>query len=159
MDREQTVEILRGAGARFACSFGCQDRGEGRSDSDADVAACFAEPAPQSFEVLVPPGIDLLVLNRAPLELAGRVSMEGVLLFDDAPDEQFTWLGTIRKVFADERFRLERSRREFADAVKSRGQGPGPPTPARGGGLPRRTVMRCVSSAASECSPPTWRHG
>lgn len=118
---QETVEILRAAGARFAYVFGSQARGDARPDSDTDVAAYFPDPAPQPFEVLVPAGVDLLVLNRAPLELAGRVSMEGVLLFDDFPDEQFEWLARTRKIYADERPRFERAHREFAEAVKSRG--------------------------------------
>jgi uncharacterized protein len=34
---------------------------------------------------LMPPGVDLLVLDHAPLELAGRVAARGRLIFDDDP--------------------------------------------------------------------------
>lgn len=46
-----------------------------RAGSDIDVAASFGFPAPQAFEVLMPPRVDLLVLEHAPLELAGRVAV------------------------------------------------------------------------------------
>lgn len=121
MDEAEVIRILRAADARFAFIFGSRARGDARPDSDTDVAAYFGGSAPQSFEILTPPGVDLLVLDRAPLELAGRVASEGVLLFDDAPDERIDWLAFTRKVYADERYRFERSHREFAEAVKSRG--------------------------------------
>jgi hypothetical protein len=57
----------------------------------------------------------LLVLDRAPLELPGRVAQHGVVLFDDDPPAWVRWVATTRKVFADERPRLERSHREFAE--------------------------------------------
>lgn len=67
---------------------GSRARGAARSDSDLDVAAWWRDAPPASFEVVLPAGVDLLVLNTAPLELAGRVAMEGVLLFDDAPQDR-----------------------------------------------------------------------
>ena len=65
--------------------LGSQAAGTARRDSDIDVAAFFAEPAPASFEVDVPSEVDLVVLNQAPLEIAGRIAMNGALLFDDNP--------------------------------------------------------------------------
>jgi predicted nucleotidyltransferase len=109
--------VLRSAGARFAFVFGSRARGETHRDSDTDIAAFFGAQAPQAYEVLVPPGVDLLVLDDAPLELAGRVAMEGVLLFDDAPEDRVAWLARTRKIYADERYRFERAHREFAHAV------------------------------------------
>lgn len=38
-----------------------------------------------SFEVLLPVGVDLIVLNDAPLELAGRIAVHGQIIFDDDP--------------------------------------------------------------------------
>ncbi|MEZ5118263.1 MAG: hypothetical protein R2737_18565 [Candidatus Nanopelagicales bacterium] len=66
----------------------------------------------------MPPGVDLLVLNDAPLELAGRVAMEGVVVADDDPVARVRWLAHARKVYADERYRFERAHREFAEAVR-----------------------------------------
>lgn len=121
VDLDETVSVLRSAGARFAFVFGSRARGDHRPDSDIDVAAFFGSNPPASFEVLVPHGIDLLVLDSAPLELAGRVSLEGVALFDDAPEERVVWLARTRKIYSDERYRFERSHREFAEAVAARG--------------------------------------
>lgn len=115
------IETLRDAGARFAFVFGSRARGGARPDSDTDVAAFFGANAPQAFDILLPTGVDLLVLDRAPLELAGQVAMEGVLLFDDAAHERVEWLARTRKIYSDERPRLERAHREFAEMVKSRG--------------------------------------
>ena len=82
------------------------------------MAAFFAEPAPASFEVDVPSEIDLLVLNQAPLEIAGRIAMNGALLFDDNPAVRIRWESQTRKVYADEKYRIDRSRREFLEAVR-----------------------------------------
>ena len=82
------------------------------------MAAWWGESAPPAFEVEVPPGVDLLVLDGAPLELAGRIAMTGELLFDDAPVERVRWVATTRKIYLDELPRIERSRREFLEAVR-----------------------------------------
>jgi hypothetical protein len=111
--RAETVAVLRAAGAAFALVYGSSARGTARADSDLDVAAWWQGSAPQAFEVLVPAGVDLLVLNAAPLELTGRVALEGVLLFDDDPPARVRWLATTRKIYADELPRLQRSHREF----------------------------------------------
>lgn len=115
------VATLRQAGALFAFLHGSRARGEGRPTSDVDVAAWWAAPPPQSYDVLLPPRVDLLVLNGAPLELAGRVAQEGWLLFDDAPELRVHWLATTRKMYFDELPRLQRSHREFLETV-SRGR-------------------------------------
>ncbi|MDQ3305405.1 MAG: nucleotidyltransferase domain-containing protein, partial [Actinomycetota bacterium] len=85
-DTETTVEALRQAGARFAFVHGSRASGTARASSDVDVAAWFGglNPAPWTVTGL-PSSIDLLVLDEAPLELAGRVALRGVLLFDDDP--------------------------------------------------------------------------
>ncbi len=67
-----SVAVLREAGARFAYLHGSRAAGMQRPGSDIDIAAYFGDRPPQSFEILLPPGVDLLVLDRAPLELAGR---------------------------------------------------------------------------------------
>ncbi len=52
--------------------------------------------------VLLPPGVDLVVLNGAPLELAGRIALHGLVLFDDDPPARIRWTATTRKIYADE---------------------------------------------------------
>ena len=54
-----------------------------RADSDIDIAAYFGGRPPSSFDVLLPPGADLLVLDEAPLELAGQPGLVGGLAEQD----------------------------------------------------------------------------
>jgi len=65
------VAVLRQAGARFAYLHGSRAAGRGQADSDIDVAVFFGGPrSPSSFDILLPPGVDLLLLDSAPLELS-----------------------------------------------------------------------------------------
>jgi len=125
MDEEvvhQAVAALRAAGARFAYLHGSRAAGTARQDSDTDLAAWFGrDPAPPSWEVGgLPAAVDLLVLDGAPLELAGRVAVHGRLVFDDDPPARVRWEATIRKIWADEAPRRERARRDFAEAFRGR---------------------------------------
>ena len=115
--QQDVVIALRRAGARFAFLHGSRARGTARRHSDTDVAAWWPNAAPPSFDVLLPTGVDLLVLNNAPLELAGRVALEGVVLFDDDPAERVHWLAQTRKIYFDEKPRIDRSHREFAESL------------------------------------------
>lgn len=99
---EEAIATLRKAGARFAYLFGSRAEGGQRAGSDIDIAAHFGGRAPQSFDILVPPRVDLLVLDGAPLELAGRVALGGKLLFDDDPMARVRWEATTRKIYSDE---------------------------------------------------------
>ena len=93
--------------------FGSHARGEAREGSDLEVAAWWPGDAPDPWKVVLPVGVDLLVLNGAPLELAGRVALEGRILFDDDPVERVRWTATTRKIWLDERPRFEASHRLF----------------------------------------------
>ena len=117
----EAVEALRRHGAVFAYLHGSRADGTAGPGSDVDIAAYFDGAAPQGFEVLFPAGVDLLVLNRAPLELAGRVALRGTLLFERDPGARVVWEATTRKIYLDELPRLTRAHREFADAVLRRG--------------------------------------
>lgn len=112
--RTAVAAALTAAGARFAYLHGSRGGGSPRPDSDYDVAAYFAEPVPQGFEILLPPCVDLLVLNHAPLELRGRVATDGMLLFEVDPVERVRWEATTRKIYADELPRIQRAHAEFA---------------------------------------------
>lgn len=122
MDRsyDQLIGALRTAGASFALLHGSQVDGRARPDSDVDVAAYWTGVAPGSWEVPLPDGVDLLVLNDAPLEIAGRVAHRGQLLFDDDPEQRVRWQALTRKIWFDERPRFERAHREFMEAVGGR---------------------------------------
>ncbi|WP_026876171.1 nucleotidyltransferase domain-containing protein [Jiangella gansuensis] len=113
-----TIAALRARGASFALVHGSRARGDHRPESDLDVAAWWPANPPQQFEILLPPRVDLLVLNHAPLELAGRAAMEGIVLFDDDPPARVRWTATTRKIYADELPRLTRAHREFAERVR-----------------------------------------
>ena len=117
---ERAIDALREAGAQFAYVFGSVARGDDTPTSDLDVAALFPDPAPQSFDVPIPARVDLLVLNNAPLEVKGRIALDGRLLFEDDEVARVRWESTTRKIYLDERYRIERSHREFLETL-SRG--------------------------------------
>ncbi len=116
----QSVAVLRRAGARFAYLHGSRALGQHRPDSDIDIAAYFGREPPNAFDVLMPPGVDLLVLDHAPLELAGRVAARGKLLFEEDPVSRVRWEATTRKIYFDELPRITRAHREFAASVTGR---------------------------------------
>ena len=116
--QQQAVARLRAAGASFGYLHGSRVRGTHRPDSDVDVAAWWADRAPAPFEVDLPDGVDLVVLNGAPLEIAGRISVEGRLLFEDDPPARVRWEATTRKIYFDELPRIERSHRDFLQGVR-----------------------------------------
>ena len=113
----ETAVVLRDAGAGFAYLHGSRALGRHRPDSDIDIAAYFGGRSPNAFDILMPPGVDLLVLDHAPLELAGRVAVGGKLLFDDDPVSRVRWEATTRKIYFDELPRITRAHREFAASV------------------------------------------
>lgn len=103
VDEDVVTEALRSAGARFGFVHGSRtDPGGGRADSDLDVAAWWGGAAPQSWDVPMPSGVDLLVLDTSPLWLAGRVAQHGRLLFDDDPPARVAWQADTRLQYLDE---------------------------------------------------------
>lgn len=116
----EAVAELRRAGARFACLHGSRATGRNRAGSDVIVAAYFGGRPPNAFDVPLPRGVDLLVLDGAPLELAGRVAASGRLLFEDDQVARVRWEAMTRKTCFDELPRINRSHREFAAAVTAR---------------------------------------
>ena len=117
VDLHIVADRLRAAGASFGLVFGSVARGEARPGSDVDVAAWWPSDPPHSWEIDLPVGVDLLVLNTAPLELAGRVALEGELCFDDDPPARVRWVATTRKIWLDEKPRFERAHRDFLRAA------------------------------------------
>lgn len=122
-DERDVTAALRRAGARFAFVHGSRASGERvRADSDLDVAAWWGGGAPFAWEVTVPDHTDLVVLDRAPLWLAGRIALEGRLLFDDDPPARVRWLADTRRIWLDERPYLLERQREWREAVTARGR-------------------------------------
>lgn len=110
LDLDQVEATLRRAGARFAYVHGSVVDGKAGVGSDLDVAAHFGGQDPPSWELPVPGTADVLVLDGAPLELAGRVALHGRLLFEADPAARVRWEATTRKIYLDERERTERAR-------------------------------------------------
>ena len=117
VDRDAVVGALHAAGASFALVFGSTARGAARPGSDLDVAAWWPGDPPHAWEIDAPAGVDIVVLNDAPLELAGRIALEGDVLLDDDPAARVEWVATTRKIWLDERPRFERAHREFLQAA------------------------------------------
>lgn len=115
VDPEQLASRLLSAGARFAYLHGSQVSGTNTARSDLDVAAWFGRPV-DSWAVALPDGVDLLVLDTAPLELAGRVALHGRLLLDSDPPARVEWEATTRKIYLDELPRRDQARRDFVEA-------------------------------------------
>jgi predicted nucleotidyltransferase len=113
----ESVAVLKRTGARFGYLHGSRASGSQRPGSDIDIAAYFGGRPPESFEILLPPGVDLLVLDHAPLELAGRVAVSGRLLFEVDPSARVRWEATTRKIYFDELPRITRAHQEFATSV------------------------------------------
>ncbi|MGQ0717494.1 MAG: nucleotidyltransferase domain-containing protein [Pseudonocardiales bacterium] len=120
-DEQRVVDVLRSAGARFALVHGSRVGGTVRPDSDLDVGAWWGVRPPASWEVDLPAGVDLVVLDTAPLWLSGRIAQEGRLLFDDDPRARVRWQADTRLRYLDEipaiRERYRRRRIELARGV------------------------------------------
>ena len=111
------VESLQQAGAAFAYLHGSHVVGSAGYDSDVDVAAWFGRPVePWVVAAELPDEVDLLVLDTAPLELAGRVALHGRLLFQEDPSARVAWEATTRKIYLDEQPRVQQARRDFVEA-------------------------------------------
>ena len=93
--------------------------GSARPESDLDVAAWWPSDPPAPWDVPLPDGVDLLVLNGAPLELAGRVALHGALLFDDDPPARVAWQAQTRLVYLDEEDRQRALDRIFFEGRAS----------------------------------------
>lgn len=116
------IEALRANGARFAYLFGSREHGGAGESSDLDVAAWWGAEVPDAWTVELPDDVDLLVLDRAPLELAGRVAARGRLLFEDDPPARVEWEAMTRKIWFDEKPRTDEARRVALTAMVDRGR-------------------------------------
>lgn len=112
------ISTLRKAGARFAFMFGSRVSGDARPDSDLDVAAWWGvvDP-PDPWDIALPDGVDLAVLDTAPLWLTGRVALHGSLLFDDDPPQRVAWQADTRFVYLDEIPQLRRRQKEWLESI------------------------------------------
>lgn len=121
---DEIVRVLRARGAVFAYLFGSRAAGAARADSDVDVAAAWPGSGPDDWlavQAVLPAPCELVVLNGAPLELAGRVAMEGHVLFDDDPVSRVRWEAVTRRIWLDEMWRREQAREDFRKGAVARG--------------------------------------
>lgn len=103
LDEAEVGRVLREAGARFAFVHGSRAAGAHvRPDSDLDVGAWWGRDIPDPWTVALPAGVDLVVLDTAPLWLAGRIAVDGRLLFDDDPPARVAWQADTRLMYLDD---------------------------------------------------------
>jgi uncharacterized protein len=103
MEEAAVIDALRSAGAEFAFVHGSRARGAPpRADADLDVGAWWSSDPPEPWKVRLPGYVDLVVLNSAPLWLAGRIAQHGRLLFDDSPPARVAWQAETRHRYLDE---------------------------------------------------------
>lgn len=118
------MRVLRRHGAVFGYVFGSRAVGVPRDGSDVDVAAFWPDEGPSDWLVVqadLPDPCELAVLNRVPFDLAGRVAMEGRLLFEDDPELRVRWEAATRRMWLDEHWRRERAREDFRKGALARG--------------------------------------
>lgn len=112
----------RADGLVCAWLFGSQARGDARQGSDVDVAVLFAEDPPRTLAGLrldladdlagaLGCPVDLVVMNRAPIDLVHRVLRDGVLLFDRDPSARIRFEVRARAQWLDLLPHIERYRR------------------------------------------------
>ena len=121
VDEVAVAAALRAAGARFAFVHGSRADGvRVRPDSDLDVGAWWGDSPPPPWAVAIPWYVDLVVLDGAPLWLAGRIAQHGRLLFDDDPAARVRWQADTRLVYLDELPALEARYRAFGRHLAER---------------------------------------
>ncbi|MCZ7558762.1 MAG: nucleotidyltransferase domain-containing protein [Burkholderiaceae bacterium] len=128
MDTRSIVDALRGFfeslpdGIVCAWLFGSVARGTARPDSDADVAVLLERDPPQTLEgsavamagdieAAIGRPVDLVVLNRAPVDLIHRVLRDGVLLVERDRNARVRFEVRARNEFFDLKPHLDRYRR------------------------------------------------
>jgi predicted nucleotidyltransferase len=120
---QQVSDLLHRHRERPVCAwvFGSRARGDASPGSDLDVAVLYRDDPPRTLEGLhleladdlaeamgLP--VDLVVMNRAPADLAHRVLRDGVLLFDDDPSARIRFEVRSRNAWFDLRPHLDRYR-------------------------------------------------
>jgi len=132
MPDQHIVEILTSALARgpegLVCAylFGSHARGIATPRSDVDVAVLFEQDPPRTLAGLhldladdlagvAARPVDLVVLNRAPVDLVHRVLRDGLLLLDLDPSARIRFEVRARNQYFDLLPHLQRYRRTEGD--------------------------------------------
>ena len=69
------------------------------------------------WHVVVPERVDLVSLRDLPLAIAGRIAVEGVVLFDDDRRARVRWQADTRQRFFDEAHRRRWIARDVLEAA------------------------------------------
>jgi predicted nucleotidyltransferase len=123
--------VLAAEGPALACAylFGSHARGEAHAGSDIDVAVLFTEDPPRTLaglhldladrltEAIARP-VDLVVLNRAPVDLAHRVLRDGVLLLERDRSARIRFEVRARNEYFDLLPHIQRYRRGREEAAE-----------------------------------------
>jgi uncharacterized protein YutE (UPF0331/DUF86 family) len=129
-DESALIAALRAAGAHFALVHGSRAgddtprpggrRGNqpgARPESDLDVGAWWGTEPPAPWDVNLPEHVDLVILDAAPLWLAGRIALHGRLLFDDDPPARIAWQADTRLMYLDQLPLMRATQREWLEAI------------------------------------------
>lgn len=130
MNQKAAHAALEEAGARFAYLFGSRATGEKRRGSDADVAVMPAGElsllelgrlADKLAGALGVPDVDLVLLDRASLELRGRVVQAGHLIFSVDEPRRVAFEVRTRSEYFDYLPTLQAHTRRYLRQVAERG--------------------------------------
>lgn len=128
---ERTIEtIMRDAGAVVAYLFGSRAAGRARDTSDIDIAVLFdrdvglleqEDLTARLAGALEAPDVDVVVLDRAPLELQGKVIQEGRVIFSADEARRVAFEVRTRSMYFDFVPYLRSHTRSLINRVAERG--------------------------------------
>lgn len=130
--RTAAASAFEGTGVAFAYLFGSRARGAGRPDSDVDVAVYLDGPDALSVESALDltrrladrsgiGGIEILILNEAPLRIAADAIRTGVVVYSRSePVRVFFESKTLREFFDFDFHAAALDRRFLSDMAEGR---------------------------------------
>lgn len=116
VDLDRLAEVLRRAGARFALVFGSRANGTAHPGSDLDVGVAFDRTV-DAWSIEVPDVVQVVDLERLPLDVAGRVAVEGAVLLEVDRAARARWVADTRTRYFDEAPRRAWIARQALEAI------------------------------------------